>query len=144
MSFYLQARLRSISYLTRYLAALHNQPPLIKSKDYDQNVFNPILFDSSSQPGATSPSVRDPGVSAFVDLVRVQGEVLESLRRGSTCTGPEAIMSILDLESRLDKLRSRLSKWTFEPPQANTAVIDENANRTDMAGRLLRQIHFNW
>jgi hypothetical protein len=71
--------------------------------------------------------------------------VLERLRGGSTSTGTEAVMRILDLENRLDQLRSRLSKKTFgSSGEVTPAGLDETANRADVAGRLLRQIHFNW
>lgn len=124
-----------------YLAALDNQPPLIKSTDYDARIFDATLLEGNE----SSSSVGTPGLSLFADLVRVQGEVLERLRESVPCNEAEAIMRVLNLEDRLDQLRSRLVKKTsISSLASNTSMPDDRRCRADIAGRLLRQIHFNW
>lgn len=124
-----------------YLAALDNQPPLIKSTDYDARIFDPTLLE----PNESGSSASTPGLSLFADLVCVQGEVLERLRGSMPCNETEAIMRVLDLEDRLDRLRSRLVRKTSGSSlSSNISVLDDRRCRADIAGRLLRQIHFNW
>lgn len=120
---------------------MDNQPPLIKSTDYDPDIFDPTLLESNE----VTSSTRATGFSLFADLVRVQGEVLERLRGSAPRNGTEAILRILDLENQLDQLRSRLAWKTLGPHHTdNSGEIDGSIYRADVAGRLLRQIHFNW
>ena len=67
-----------------------------------------------------------------MDLVRTSGQVLQD-RAGD----------VLELEQKLDQLRDRLGPKTF------SIRFDENGEiatqgRAIVAGRLLRQIHYNW
>lgn len=121
-----------------YLAALDSSTPLIKVADFDATVFDRILFRSSTN-GATTPTESTvSGLAAFVELVRVQGELLENLH-GTAYTESHAEL-VLRLDSRLNQLRITLGPKTFGQTEAHANM----AERARSAGKLLRQIHFNW
>ncbi|ORY30765.1 hypothetical protein BCR39DRAFT_104825 [Naematelia encephala] len=127
-----------------YLAALDSHPPLIKTSDYDPSVFDPILFPPTSAGTATPPTSSIAGLSAFVDLVRTSGEVLEgSLEPPHGALSPTDVLHVLQMEQKLDGLRDRLGVKTFSIRFDSKGRIAVEG-RAVLAGRLLRQIHYNW
>jgi hypothetical protein len=77
------------------------------------------------------------GLAAFVDLVCVQGQILESLYSNAPSTGH--VEQILSLDHKLESLRAKLGDRTFGLERGNN-----REERARTAGRLLRQIHYNW
>lgn len=126
-----------LTHTHRYLSALDAQPPLIKSTDFDPHIFDRIII-STPQSGLSTPvESTSPGLAAFVDLVCVQGQILESLHGNAPSTGH--VEHILSLDHKLESLRAKLGDRTFG---LERGINREERART--AGRLLRQIHYNW
>ncbi|WWC85388.1 uncharacterized protein L201_000251 [Kwoniella dendrophila CBS 6074] len=142
-----------------YLAALDDSPPLIKVHDYSSDVFDPILNPRSTS-GLDTPSGSSTSLGAFVDLVRTAGEILELLhgnkhRRNTSSsttsdvtggTGNNDLATlelVLRLDSQLDQLRDRLGSATFDINLDSNDNVDPST-RGITAGKLLRQIHYNW
>ncbi|GFZ48390.1 hypothetical protein JCM24511_06138 [Saitozyma sp. JCM 24511] len=121
-----------------YLSALDNQTPLIKSTDFEPQIFDRIVFSGAQSGSPTIAGSTNTGLKAFVDLVVVQGKILESLH-GSATTQMH-VDYILTLDRNLDVLRTKLGSRTFGVEHDRVSK-DE---RTQTAGRLLWQIHYNW
>ncbi|WRT67531.1 uncharacterized protein IL334_004503 [Kwoniella shivajii] len=140
-----------------YLAALDNSPPLIKRHDYSPDLFDPILNPASTS-GSETPSGSTTTLGAFVDLVRTSGEMLEILHGNkhrrmrqsfeSSTPGDEkgdgtSAELILQLDGQMLSLRDRLGTGTFDIALGGEVNVDPSTRGTT-AGKLLRQIHYNW
>nr|XP_019044437.1 hypothetical protein I302_06348 [Kwoniella bestiolae CBS 10118]OCF23367.1 hypothetical protein I302_06348 [Kwoniella bestiolae CBS 10118] len=151
---YAVARRRAVLYLYVYFSDV---PPLIKQHDYSPDLFDPIL-NPASMSGFETPSSSATTLGAFVDLVRTSGQMLELLHgnkhrhmrqspekgSGETDKGDAASAElILQLDAKLFGLRERLSTGTFDISLDREVNVEPSA-RGATAGKLLRQIHYNW
>ncbi|WVF71076.1 hypothetical protein IAT40_005873 [Kwoniella sp. CBS 6097] len=127
-----------------YLSALDSHPPLIKTQDYDADLFD--VVHSSSASGVDTPSGTPlNGLRAFVDLVTTIGSMLERLHTASSSvlSSSASAETILQLDSEMESLRDRLGSQTFDIDLGESGSV-EALKRTAIAGSVLRQIHYNW
>ena len=101
---------------TRYLALSHNTAPIIKTSDYNADLFDPLAR-------------AEPHLRVFIELVKVNGHIFEQVHKNH-----RTYDDTIHLESRIENMCAAIGR-------PYSAFLDHNSSAQYEA---LVRIHMFW